>query len=476
MALSIPIVSEFDVKGIARAIREFKQLETVGEKAQFAIKKAAIPAAAALTAVAGALGLAAKAAAEDEQQQAILANTMQNVVGATDATVAATEDMIAAMSRATGTADSELRPAFAALLVGTKNVGEATSALSLAQDISASTGADLATVSDALAKAYAGNMKGLQALSPEMKGMIKEGASLDTVMMALNDNFGGAAAKSANTAAGQFKILKNSLAETQESIGAGLLPVLQKVLPFLQRMADWAQQNPKAFLFVASTISAIAVAILAVNFAMAANPFTLIAIGIAALITGLAVAYTKFEGFRNGVNFVINGLIAGFELMANAFIRAINLIIRGINLIKPGSDLGFLSEITLGSIGGPSAVSGGGAGREGGTGSITPALPTMPSLPPSIIGGGSGGGGGGSTRGGGGGGGGGIGGGGDLVTIQGALTTFGMAERIAAREAAPPVVINVTGGVSTSAEIGQSVYNALLQYKQVYGPLTAIAE
>jgi hypothetical protein len=332
----------------------------------------------------------------------------------------------------------------------------------------------LATVSDALAKAYAGNMKGLQALSPEMKGMIKEGASLDTVMMALNDNFGGAAAKSANTAAGQFKILKNSLAETQESIGAGLLPVLQKVLPFLQRMADWAQQNPKAFLFVASAISAIAVAILAVNFAMAANPFTLIALGIAALITGLAVAYTKFEGFRNVVNSVVNGVIAAFEYMANSYIKAINLIIRGINLIKPGSDLGFLSEITLGSIGGPSAVSGGGAAREGGTGSITPALPTMPSLPPSIIGGG--GGGGGSTRGGGGGGGGGIGGGGDLVTIQGALTTFGMAERIAAREAAPPVVINVTGGVSTSAEIGQSVYNALLQYKQVYGPLTAIAE
>ena len=109
MALSIPIISEFDGKGINKAIKEFQQLETVGEKAQFAIKKAAIPAAAAITAVAGALGLAAKAAAEDEQQQAILANTMQNVVGATDATVVATEDMISAMSRATGTADSELR-------------------------------------------------------------------------------------------------------------------------------------------------------------------------------------------------------------------------------------------------------------------------------------------------------------------------------------------------------------------------------
>ena len=98
--------------------------------------------------------------------------------------------------------------------------------------------------------------------------------------------------------------------------------------------------------------------------------------------------------------------------------------------------------------------------------------PVMPSVP-TIIGGGLGSGSGRSV--GGGGGGGGIGGGGDLVTIQGALTTFGMAERIAAREAAPPVVINVSGGVSTSAEIGQSVYNALLQYKQVYGPLTAIA-
>ena len=473
MALSIPIISEFDGKGIDKAIKEFQQLETVGEKAQFAIKKAAVPAAAALTAVAGALGLAAKAAAEDEQQQAILANTMQNVVGATDATVAATEDMISAMSRATGTADSELRPAFAALLTGTKNVGEATDALSLAQDVSIATGTDLATVSDALAKAYAGNMKGLQALSPEMKGLIKEGASLDTVMMALNDNFGGAAAKSANTAAGQFKILKNSLAETQESIGAGLLPVLQKVLPVLQKMADWAQQNPKAFLFVAGTISAIATAILAVNFAMAANPFTLIAVGIAALITGLAVAYTKFEGFRDVVNSVVNGVIAAFEYMANSYIKAINLIIRGINLIKPGSDLGFLSEITLGRIGGSGAATSGGQAREGGTGSITPALPSMPSLPPTLIGGGSGSGSGRSV--GGGGGGGGIGGGGDLVTIQGALTTFGMAERIAARDAAPPVVINVSGGVSTSAEIGQSVYNALLQYKQVYGPLTAIA-
>jgi hypothetical protein len=466
MALSIPIVSEFDGKGIDKAIKEFKQLETVGEKAQFAIKKAAVPAAAALTAVAGALGLAAKAAAEDEQQQAILANTMQNVVGATDATVAATEDMIAAMSRATGTADSELRPAFAALLVGTKDVGQATEALTLAQDVSTATGLSLATVSDALSKAYAGNMKGLRALSPEMAGLIKEGASLDVVMMALNDNFGGAAARSAETAAGKFKILKNSLAETQESIGAALLPVLQKVLPYLQAMADWAQRNPKAFMVIAGAISAVAAAIVAVNIAMALNPFGLIAVGIAALVTGLTIAYTKFETFRNIVNIVLNGLIAGFEVFANSFIGAINLIIRGMNLINPFTDIPSLPTINLGSIGGGGGSTSGGAETRTADRMAREAGATMPGLVSPIVGGGAGGGGGGST----GGGGGGVGGGGDLVTIQGALTEFGMAERIAARGASP-VTINVTGGMSTSAEIGQSVLNSLLAYQRTNGPL-----
>jgi len=466
MALSIPIVSEFDGKGIDKAIKEFKQLETVGEKAQFAIKKAAVPAAAAITAVAGALGLAAKAAAEDEQQQAILANTMQNVVGATDATVAATEDMISAMSRATGTADSELRPAFAALLVGTKNVGEATSALTLAQDISIATGNDLATVSDALAKAYAGNMKGLAALSPEMKGMIKEGADLDTVMMALNDNFGGAAAKSAETAAGKFKILKNSLGEFQESIGALLLPVIEKVLPRLQAMADWAQANPKAFLAVAASIVAVSVAVLAMNIAINANPFVALAGALLTVSSYLIYAYTKFETFRNVVNGVFNAIMVTMQIFVNAFSGAINILIDAYNLFNPFSDIPKLPMITLPRAGGSSggAATGGGAAREGGTGSITPALPSMPSLISPITGGG---GGGGSRAGGGGGG---IGGGGDLVTIQGALTTFGNAERIAARGSGD-VTINVTGGMSTSAEIGQSVLNSLLAYQRTNGPL-----
>jgi hypothetical protein len=53
--------------------------------------------------------------------------------------------------------------------------------------------------------------------------------------------------------------------------------------------------------------------------------------------------------------------------------------------------------------------------------------------------------------------------------ITNAFTPIGMAERIAARES--NVTINVTGGMSTSAEIGQSVLNSLLAYQRTNGPL-----
>ena len=459
--LSIPIISEFDGKGIDKAIKQFKQLETVGEKAQFAIKKAAIPAAAALGAVTAALGAAVAAAAEDEAQSAQLALTLNNVTAATDAQVAATENMISAMSRATGTADSELRPALAVLVTGTKDIATATEALTLAQDIAIGSNKSLSEVSEALAKAYGGNMKGLQALSPEIKAMIKDGASLDEVMNVLGGTFGGAAATAANTAAGRFKILKNSLDETKESIGAALLPVVQAALPVLQKFADWAQKNPQAFLAIAGAITAISVAIMAVNFAMALNPFTAIAAGIAALVVGIVYAYNKFETFRNIVNSVINTIISGFEMMANASVSAFNLIIRGMNLVNPFKDIQSLEPISLGRIGG----SGGGSGiiapanapKSGGSmpGVSMPSMPSF-SAPMAVGGGGGGGGRSAGSQGPG------------FSRSDGSFDySFGNAERIANR----PVTINVSGGISSAADSGRSVVDALTQYTQVYGPL-----
>jgi hypothetical protein len=285
-------------------------------------------------------------------------------------------------------------------------------------------------------------------------------------MMALNDNFGGAAARSAGTAAGQFKILKNSVGEFQESLGALLLPVIMKVLPKLQQLADWAQANPEKFMNVAKAVTAVSVAVLAMNIAVNAHPLVAIASALLTVASYLVYAYNKFETFRDVVNGVFNAIMSTMQGFVNAFNSVINVLIRAYNLLNFGTDVPYIPQITLPRMGGGGGsagpVSGGGAAREGGTGSISPGLPSLPSLPTTVIGGG--GGGGGST----GGGGGGVGGGGDLMTIQGALTEFGMAERIAARG---DVTINVTGGISTSAEIGQSVLDSLLAYQRVSGPL-----
>lgn len=308
MAISIPIISEFDGKGIERARKEFAQLETVGEKAQFAIKKAAIPAAAALGAVGVALFDATKGAMEDAAAQSTLARNLRGTTGATDEQIKAAEDWITTQGKLLGISDSQLRPALARLASATGSVGEAQKLASQAMDIAQAKGVPLETVVKTLEKAYGGNMTALQKLAPEYRDLIKAGASFEEVMFELNNTTGGAAETFANTAEGGMKRLTLGIDETKESIGAALLPVLQAVLPYITALASWAQENPGVFLAIAGAIAGIATAILAINFAMAANPLTLIAIGIGAVIAVLAVAYTKFEGFRNIVDAVFGGI------------------------------------------------------------------------------------------------------------------------------------------------------------------------
>jgi hypothetical protein len=69
MAINLPIISEWNPKGIDKAINDFKKLETKGEKAAFAIKKAAVPATLALAAMGGFLVNAAKGAEEAQTSQ-----------------------------------------------------------------------------------------------------------------------------------------------------------------------------------------------------------------------------------------------------------------------------------------------------------------------------------------------------------------------------------------------------------------------
>ena len=332
MAVSLPIVSEFDGKGISKAIAEFKQLETTGEKAQFALKKAAIPATAALAGLAAGLGSATKAAIEDAAAQDHLAGVLRRSGMATDEQIELNEMLLSSMSRSAAVADDDLRPALATLVQSTGSLEYSQELLSAALDISASTGKDLTTVTDALSKAYNGNMKGLKSLDASLIPLIADGQSFDDVMIALAGTTGGAATDAANTAAGQMKNFGIQMGEAKEAIGAALLPAVQKLLDLLMPLALMAQENTTAFLIVAGVIGGVAAAVLvanaamkvyragvilvtaaqtAFNFVMAANPITLVVIAIMALVAALVLAYNKSEAFRNMVNSLFDAIKTG---------------------------------------------------------------------------------------------------------------------------------------------------------------------
>ena len=347
----IPLITEFKDTGIKQAMKEFKALGTAGEKAQFAIKKAAVPAAAALAGVVTVITGAVSAAIEDQAAQASLARQIKASTKATDAQIASVEKYISSLGASVAISDDEARPAFQALIVATKDLTEAQDLLNIAIDVSAATGTDLTTVSDALAKAYAGNMRGLQALSPEIKAMVKDGASLEEVLAVLTENFGGAGVAAANTAAGGMKKLGIAFDETKESIGMAFLPILEKLQPVIEKFSAWAEGNPTLLAAVIAAMGILAVSILAVNAAMALNPAIAITAGIIALGIAVVAAYKKFETFRTIVNGVLNGISKVIETFVNIFITGINAVIRAANVL-PGVDIKTIGKVDFGTIGG----------------------------------------------------------------------------------------------------------------------------
>jgi hypothetical protein len=198
-----------------------------------AVQKLGLAAAAGVGALAAGIGFAAKQAADDQKSFEQLAVTMRNVTGASEEMVKSIDDQLGAMSLATGVADDKLRPAYEALIRGTKDAETALRDMTLVLDISTALQTDQTTIADALAKAYEGNFKALRNLSPEMATMIKEGASLEEVMKVLGDTFGGSAAAAAGTFSGQVDRLKVFLGELVEQVGYYVLPVLSKIAEFI---------------------------------------------------------------------------------------------------------------------------------------------------------------------------------------------------------------------------------------------------
>lgn len=201
---------------VATAAKAFLGLATAVGTAAFAIGVSAV-----------------KAAIEDEKAQVSLAQTLRNTTKATDQQIAATEDYIDATARATGIADDQLRPSLDRLVRSTQDVTKAQKLQQLALDIAAGTGKDLAAVTEALGKAYDGNLGALKRIGVPLDENIVKTKDFDGAVKALSETFAGQAAAAAETFAGRMSRIKIAVDEAKEQIGFALLPFLEKLAKFV---------------------------------------------------------------------------------------------------------------------------------------------------------------------------------------------------------------------------------------------------
>lgn len=321
----IPLVTEFEGKGIDRAIKEFKRLETTGQKASFALKKALVPATAALAGLTAAAGLSLKAAVEDQAQQQELARTLKQTTDATVAQVEAVEQYIAKTEKAAAVSDAELRPAFANLVRATGDVTEAQDLMTIALDVAAGTGKDLETVTEALQEAFQGEVGPLKELDRSLTDMIRSGADADEVMGQLAATFSGAAQESTETLEGRFKLMKIELDNAKESIGVALLPILERLVPVLERVATFVGENTDLIITLAAVVGTVATAIFLLNTAM--GIYNTIQAVTAALNLALGASFTAmWVATGVGIIVAIIAAIVALQMKFNILGKAVDAV------------------------------------------------------------------------------------------------------------------------------------------------------
>ena len=231
-----------DVDNLNKSLKAAsKDVDTFGDK-MGKVGKMVGAAFAAAAAAAGAYAIkigveGVKAAIEDEKAQTQLALALENATGATKAQIAATEQSILQMSLATGVADDELRPALGRLVRSTGDTEKAQQLLAQALDISAATGKPLESVAAALSKGFDGNTAALGKLGVGLSAAELKTMSFTQVQDKLTELFGGAAARNADTYAGRIARMQVAFNEAKETIGFALLPILEKLMGFVNNNA-----------------------------------------------------------------------------------------------------------------------------------------------------------------------------------------------------------------------------------------------
>jgi hypothetical protein len=248
-ALTLKLLADVDnfTKGLDKGAKETQSFgDKITKFGKIAGAAFAVAGAAAVAYAGKLLKDGVESAIADEKANALLANTLRNVAGATDETIEKTLAYTRATELATGVTEDELRPSLNRLSIATGDVQKAMQLQTLALDISAGSGKSLEAVTQALAKAQEGNTASLGRLGVGLTAAQLKTMSMEEVTASLSDTFDGAAATAADTYEGKMARLGLAFEDVRDTVGGFVLEaitpmveaIVSKVMPALASFAD----------------------------------------------------------------------------------------------------------------------------------------------------------------------------------------------------------------------------------------------
>jgi len=361
MAINVPIVSEFNNSGLKKAMSEFKRLETTGQKTAFALKKAFVPATAALggLAVAGAKMVAAgEQAATANARIEQIATTMGLFGDQTQVVTNRLVDLANEQARLTGVNQNTIKES-QALLLTFKDIASSADEVGGAFDRATQLTLNMASagfgsVTDnakQLGKALNDPIAGISALresgiqfteaqQDQIRTLVESGEVLEAqnlILEEIENQVGGTAEATAN---GTDK-MKVAFSQASESIGLALLPVMEKLVEIIVPMADFIAENTELVIALAAGIGTLAGAVVIANVAMKLwSTITAITTGIN---YALATSFTAVQ-VASGL-IVFTALIAALVYLEEKFgivSAAIEKLLGFFDLLRDG--VGWLAE------------------------------------------------------------------------------------------------------------------------------------
>jgi hypothetical protein len=347
MSIKINVITDFVGDGITKARKQFAQLEGAGAKAGFVVKKAMLPATAALGGLGAmakdVIGIASDLGESQSKVNVIFGEGAKDVEAFSKQAAKSMGQSRRAVLQAAGTFGTFGKAAG----LGGKDLAKFSNDFTkLAGDLASFNNTSPEEAVEAIGAALRGEAEPMRRF-----GVLLNDATLKAEAMALGIYDGSGALtdqqkilaaqsaiyKQTGDAQGDFertsdglansqRILSASIDDTKASIGDALLPIVEEVIPYLKDFADWARDNPGTFKTIAAAIGAIALSVMLLNFAMALNPIGLIVIGVGLLITGLALAYQRFESVRTIVDFLFQALKLGINNAINNFRTMLNIV------------------------------------------------------------------------------------------------------------------------------------------------------